>query len=176
MRLTARLVASVLLCAASAVAAHADTLTTFSVTGGDGTFSFSLPSSATPSTSNNNAAGFSLSSATYNGTPVSGDTVYFYTTSGSGGFYLTNPAGTFDLDEYGPQIFSGTTSMPVFTTMTYTLSNGSADGNGIHSAAAGDVLTVTTSVSPVPEPSTLALFGTGILGLAGFGRRALSRA
>jgi PEP-CTERM motif len=82
--------------------------------------------------------------------------VDFYTAAGGGG------AAGDGMRFAGPVLFSGPTSAPTFLTGTFNF---------------GDfTLTISPSpVTPVPEPATFVLFGTGALLLAAFGRRFLIR-
>ena len=53
------------------------------------------------------------------------------------------------------------------TTLTGTLADGTAINNTVNIFQSGTV----TLAGPVPEPSSLAMFGIGALGLFGYGRR-----
>lgn len=172
MRFTARLLLFALFCAASGLAAHADTVTHFVITGADGIFSFSLVSSAQPTSSDTTYDQFAVSTASYNGQALANNSVDFYSPAAGGGLYLFNNAADFYLNEYGPSVFSGTPANPVFHNGTFTFTSGSSSVNGVSTSADGDLLTISTA-SSVPEPSTLALFGTGAIGLAGLTRRLL---
>ena len=159
------------------LAAHADTLQyTYLQTGGTDNFSFQLPSSPSIVGNSTTFQPPALNTLVINGqsvVPGYGFTT-FYVDSGTflGGFVLD--AG---LDEYtltGQQLFSGPATSP-------TLLTGMFDLNVTHvlvrtsSMQEAGVLTVTDLTSPVvtPEPSSLALLGTGILTVLGIGRRRL---
>lgn len=170
MRFSVRLLASALLSAAALTAnARAETIH-FSLSGSDGTFAFSLPGMATPLISNSYFNEFALASATYNGQILANDTVSFYTPADNGGLYLTTATGSAYFSAFGQQIFSGTPSSPIFTSGTFTLTNGSSLVDGVTHTGSGDVLTVAITPDPlstVPEPASLALFGSGAAGLIG---------
>jgi hypothetical protein len=89
---------------------------------------------------------------------------FFNTSNGSIDFvYLDQIAD--ELQEYGgPQLYSGPEGSPTFPDGVYSVT-------GLNGQA-GAFLEVTT----VPEPSTFALLGTGVLGVAGTFRRRLLRA
>ncbi len=83
-------------------------------------------------------------------------------------------------DENGSQVFSGSTRAPIFAEGTQVFPLGyhsifSAAGQPLHSETlSGDTLTIAhVTTSPVPEPSTVYLLSTGIIGVMGACRRRL---
>ena len=95
---------------------------------------------------------------------VSADAIAFYTDSLSLDA-LYNPFG-FGLSLSGGPILSGSLNSPTFNLGTYY-------GFGSFGAGYTDVLTITSvpNLTVTPEPSSFALLGTGILGMAGVLRR-----
>jgi PEP-CTERM motif len=71
----------------------------------------------------------------------------------------------------GVSLFTGSVSDPVFKTGTFQLGPSAFEGNNSGTAT----LTITDASTPVssatPEPSSMILLGTGILGMAGAARR-----
>jgi len=82
-------------------------------------------------------------------------TLEFSNLSAGGGLGIDVRSG--DLHLRGAQLFTGPDSAPVLSTGVFKLSKGTR-------------VTVTSQVTSVPEPSTLLLFGTGLVSLGVFRR------
>jgi len=105
------------------------------------------------------------------------------------GFNSVNPISLVQFDyqndlynyrENGSQVFSGSTRAPIFAEGTEVFPLGyqaifSAAGQPFHSETlSGDTLTIAhVTTSPVPEPSTVYLLSTEIIGVMGACRRRL---
>lgn len=152
-------------------AARADMLQ-FTLTSGANTVSFTLPSSPTPT--GVNASCFSAypgefcvdTPVTFNGA-TSPDTIEFFSDSNGGGLNLVYTA----LDQIGYQLYSGSESAPTFVLGTYPLRNAGDGIPGDYTLQIASSGGGTDPGSPVPEPSSLLLLGSGALGVATAVRR-----
>jgi len=94
-----------------------------------------------------------------NGAPFDFGTVRFFSSFSGGGVFseFGSPGG------FGPQLFSGTTALPVFSPGTYSFTDlfGRPNGSTLTISAA-------TVQGAVPEPATWAMmiFGFGAIGIA----------
>ncbi len=165
--------------------AHADAVDDFTVTGHGLDLTFSLP--ATPVVGTNYSKGFYFYlgdvAFTENGTMMTAADVYFYTKPDDGGFSLEDAADN-DIDGLnftGPKLFTSGVKKPTFKEGMFNLTQFDC---GSTSAASTDAalapckyhLTIdpATTPTPTPEPGSLALLGTGALGVFGVVRRRLS--
>lgn len=166
-----------LVLAALPTAANADSIS-FTLTSNTTTISFTLPETVTfgPEISifSGPPAGFNgfqiaNVSMLLNGSPVTEDINFFVTALG-GGFEIFNGSTMVDLaNQAGPQLFSVNSMNPFSATFipgTFGLTF--AEGNPGPETITGDM-----TLNIVPEPSSMLLFGTGLLGLGGVLRRKL---
>jgi hypothetical protein len=108
---------------------------------------------------------------------LSGTAITFFSNSFAGGFDIALTLnGNSYLWEFGAanQLFSGPTSNPVLLTGSFPYGTGvfafNNDNGFLLSPPSGTIL---ASPTPVPEPSTLSLLGTGIVVITGAIRRKL---
>jgi hypothetical protein len=150
----------------------ASTIDSFTVTDGFGTnnttvYTFTLPASPTPTSSGSNYFFIDGVTVLTNGGNSMVDNLAFLTQSTGGVLieFATPQGSELFVEDPGAAFFTGSTSAPTFTPGIYL---GENDSN------TGDKVQVVISSSAVPEPGSLALFGTGGLGLVGLIRRKLA--
>jgi hypothetical protein len=158
--------------------AHADTIDDFVITGGSYAITFSLPASPTGNNSTCPVGNFAClpgsetafylnAPATING--VTSNAAFAFPTFRFIGGLSISPTPPFPGRLFGPQLFAPDAGDPTFLLGTYSLAGNDPSGA---LPFINYTLTITqeTRSAATPEPSSLALFSTGILGLIGFTR------
>jgi hypothetical protein len=158
------------------VVAHADTFT-FTPDGGAPAISFSIASGAAPD--------FSYPGEGFSDNVIASDgdvlTVSFVgsafdsqlATEGFGAedmeIFMNNVSQAYFLD--GVQLYTGDESSPIFLDGTYDMEADQIDNVYSFAKHSGGVLEISDDTAVTPEPSALALLGTGMVALFGATRR-----
>lgn len=163
MPITRSLSALAISLALSALPGHAATMDVFTFTSPviTGPVTATLPASPTPASFVANTSFTITGTVTFEGNTFSGPVTFLSSGGASGG------GTTFT----GPVLFSGPVANPTFLLGTFTLSGNADIGNGGVQPVTGTLVISQATTPPIPEPTPLALTGTGILGLIGYLRR-----
>ena len=99
--------------------------------------------------------------------------------SGFNGFVLTDTFGTIpDFTAFSLGSFSGplgTAPILSFSADQLSVNFNALDTNNIRGGQTNYTFSFSTAAAPVPEPSTMLLLGSGLVGLIGYGRRRLKK-
>jgi hypothetical protein len=144
----------------------------FKLSDGTNVITFSLPSSPTPD-QNFDLLLFTMNNVAVdvNGTPAN-YFISFFSELNFGGLCITTGDTTCVsdgniLNQTGPQLYTGSEAVPTFSLGTFSLTN-----LGVNTFSSNFTLDITPS--EIPEPSSLLMLSTGVLGLVGAVRRKLS--
>lgn len=174
--------AALLLLTASALplAAHADTVDIMAVTGNGHTYTFDFPTIETFTYPTNLAQfipGFTPLSETIDGASVTPTEIFIHVgVNMSGPFGTLSPANVLDiLSNSGP--YTDPTMLQTYDIYTATfilgstISYGTAFNDGVVTYPVYDISIRQEDVTATPEPSSLILLATTVVGFAAFARR-----